>query len=125
MAKGRDKYQAHQEALAALGRNLSRRARSRCELCGERSGLKPIEVEGGPEEPTEDWALLSCARCAAAVGGDLGDANTLRFLEETMWSELRPLQIASVRLLRSIELPWAIAALEGLYLDPEVENLLG
>jgi protein PhnA len=125
MAKGRDKHQAHQDALDALGRNLSRRARSRCELCGDREGLRPHEVLGGPEDPIEDWALLACARCRAAMDGELGDASTLRFLEETVWAELRPAQIAAVRVLRRVDQPWSIAALEGLYLDPEVEALLG
>ena len=125
MAKGRDKYKAHQDALAALGRNLSRRARSRCELCGDREGLRPQGVAGGPADPVEDWALLACPRCRSAIDGELGDPSTLRFLEEAMWSELRPAQIAAVRVLRSVDQPWAISALQGLYLDPEVEDLVG
>ncbi len=124
MAKGRDAHQAHQAALADLGRNLSRRARSRCELCGDREGLRPVEVDGGPEDPIEDWALLACPRCRSAMEGKLGDASALRFLEEAMWAELRPAQIAAVRILRVVDMPWSIAALEGLYLDPEVEALL-
>ena len=34
MAKGRDKHQANAAAVAALGRNLSRRARNRCPAPG-------------------------------------------------------------------------------------------
>ena len=45
MSKGRDKHHARLNAVAGLGRNLSRRARNHCELCGEGGSLKVIEVE--------------------------------------------------------------------------------
>lgn len=126
MAKGRDKHQANVAAVAALGRNLSRRARNRCELCETSTSLKVVEVAGSPEEePTEEWALMLCERCEEAIGPKSQvDPNTLRFLETTMWSEVQPVQLTAVRLLRSLEAAWAQQALEGLYLDPEVEALV-
>lgn len=123
MAKGRDKHQAWQQAVAALGKNLSRRARSKCELCESSARLKVVEVDGNPhEEPDEDWAVLVCSACEALMGGD--QQGPVRFLESSMWSEVPPVQIAAVRALRSVDEPWAEAALEGLYLDPALEELL-
>lgn len=124
MAKGRDKHTAHQAAVAALGKNLSRRARSRCELCEDSGKLTVVEVAGGPDDPSEDWAALICDRCIDLVAGKKVDVSALRFLESAMWSELRPVQILAVRALRSVDAAWAREANDGLYLDPEVEELL-
>jgi hypothetical protein len=42
-----------------------------------------------------------------------------------MWSEVQPVQVASVRLLRRIDAPWATEALDGLWLDEEQEARIG
>ena len=122
MARGRDRHQAHQQAVAALGRSLSRRARSNCELCGESASLKVVEVAGGPEDPVDDWALMLCERCQDAERQDTG---SLRFLEGTMWSETVPAQVLAVRLLRKLAadgVDWATEALDGLWLDEAIEH---
>ncbi len=128
MARGRDRHQAHEAAVAALGRGLSRRAGSRCELCGADSGLRVVEVDGGPPEPDPEWAVLSCRRCIDAMGPKgRWAAGELRFLETTIWSDVIPAQIAAVRLARRVAdagEPWASEVLDGLYLEPEIESLL-
>lgn len=125
MAKGRDKHQAHKQAVQALGRGLSRRAKSQCELCGERTSLKVVEVAGSPfSEPDEQWALMLCARCEGLSAGQQEPANTLRFLETAVWSELQPVQLLAVRLVKGVDASWARDCAEGLYLDPEIEALL-
>ncbi|MFT4621621.1 MAG: protein PhnA [Myxococcota bacterium] len=128
MARGRDEFQAHKAGVAALGRSLSRRAGSRCELCGEGEGLRPIEVAGGPAEPDPEWALLACERCRDAIGPKpKWEAAELRFLETAVWSDVVPAQLAAVRLTRSLAasgVGWATDLLDGLYLDPVVEGLL-
>jgi protein PhnA len=127
MARGRDKHQARKAAVAALGRELSRRARSKCELCGESRPLHVVEVAGNPDpeaDPEVDWALLLCDRCIELR--DRGDGADARFLAEACWAELRPTQLTTVRILQRIapKVPWAAETLEGLYLDPEVEALV-
>ena len=125
MARGRDRHDARQAALSSLGKDLSRRARNACELCEVRTSLQVVEVVGGPDEPTGDWALMLCVRCREATGPKSRvDPNELRFRETSMWSEVRPVQIEAVRLLRRLDTPWAREALESLYLDPDVEDLL-
>lgn len=126
MARGKDAHDAAKAALAALGKPLSRRARSQCELCGDGGPLSVVAIDGNPDdEPSEDWALLLCSRCAELVDGRRLPADSLRFLETAMWSELRPAQIAAVRALRRLDADWAREALDGLWLDDEVEALIG
>lgn len=127
MAKGRDKHAAHVAAVAALGRTLSRRARNRCELCETSTSLKVVEVEPTEEDPTEERAVLICASCENALAGKTTDTNAFRFLEGVVWSETLPVQLCAVRLLRGFardDVAWARECLDGLFLDPEVENLV-
>lgn len=125
MAKGRDKHKAKQDAVNALGRGLNRRAKSHCELCAESTSLKVIEVSGSPfEEPDEQWALMLCSRCEGLVSGQEEPANTLRFLETAVWSEVQPVQLQAVRLIKTLDASWARDCAESLYLDPEIEALL-
>ena len=128
MAKGHDKYRAHQAALAALGRGLARRCRSCCELCGEGGSLRVYEIPGGPAEPEEDWAVMLCGRCGEVhTGARRHDAEGLRFLETAIWSEVQPAQIAAVRITRGLAeagVEWARDCLDGLYLDEAIEALL-
>ncbi len=121
MARGRERHEAHQQAVAALGRSLSRRARSRCELCGDGGPLAVVEIPGGPEEPDEEWAVMLCARCRDLERADPGDC---RFLEGSAWSETVPAQVLAVRHLRHLAadgVGWAADALDGLWLDEAIQ----
>jgi protein PhnA len=122
MANRREVHHARRAAVAALGKGLSRRARSRCELCGEGGPLAVVELDGAPEEPEEDWALLLCARCQAL---DEAPPETLRFLTTAMWSEVAPAQVQAVRALRGLAEDWAKEALDGLWLDEAISARLG
>ena len=55
-------------------------------------------------------------------GKRLGDLERLRCLETAIWSEVAPVQIAAVRLLRRVaaEADWAQRALDGHWLDDEM-----
>ena len=128
MAKGRDKHQARLQAIAGLGRTLSRRAKNHCELCGEGGSLKVIEVEPVFEEPEIERAIMACPSCEDALGKKGPNPDTMRFLETAIWSETLPAQLAAVRLTRTLAsqgVQWAIDALDGLYLDEDTEALIG
>jgi protein PhnA len=124
MARGRDAHRARQDELSALGKDLSRRARSKCELCGESAPLTPTLLV--PDDPiTLDGALLLCDRCAILLQKGRHDgAEGLRFLETAVWSELAPAQVAAVHIVERLaaeeEIPWAREAAEGLWLADEV-----
>ena len=127
-AGGRQKHQARQQALSALGTPLSRRASSRCELCS--SGgipLRPHEVAPERDVPEFEHCILICERCRDGVDGKSASPQEWRFLEDVAWSEIAPLQVAAVRMLRSFAAsePWAATLLDTLYLSPEVQEWLG
>ena len=123
MARGRDAHQARKAALAALGRGLARRARSKCELCGE-SGSHTVPLDAAAE-PDLDGVLLLCARCRELFENGRHDGlDSLRFLEGAVWSELAPAQVVAVKLLERLapdaEASWPRDTLDGLWLDEAV-----
>ena len=128
MAKGRQRHQERMEALAALGRGLARRARSTCELC-EATGvpLGPWEVPPLPEEPEEERTVLACGRCRAGLDGGRLEPQEWRFLEGSVWSPVPAAQVAAARLLRRLAAAgegWATDVLDGLVLEPDLEEWL-
>ena len=129
MATGHDKYYGRRSSADMLGRQLSRRARNRCELCRTSTSLFVFEVEPVFIEPDPESAVMICERCKRAVENARKrvDPEELRFLMEAVWHEIPPIQIASVRLCRRLSTDgviWAAELLDGLYLDPEIEALL-
>ena len=60
MSRGLNRHQERVQAVAGLGRNLSRRAGNRCELCADRTSLAVVEVEPLPEDPDDDAAVMVC-----------------------------------------------------------------
>lgn len=118
---GKKRHQAQQAALASLGRVLSRRARSRCELCEAKEGLAPVLLRSS-EEPDTDNTLLLCPSCKAAFQtGRIDDPSAFRFLETQVWSEEPDVQALAIRLLSVIELPWADVTRENLWIDEAVQ----
>ena len=128
MAKGRDKHKAREAAIAGLGRELARRARSRCELCSASGvSLKVVEVPPVDGPPDPDRAAMICHACREGVeGGRLDlDPDRWRFLETAIWSEIPAAQVLCARLARRLQddgVEWIRGALDGLYLDPEIEE---
>lgn len=79
-----------------------------------------------PEEADLDAAILACEECRDWVqGGRIDDPEELRFLETTAWSDVAPVQIAAVRLLRRLvdegSAPWAGDLLDTLWLSDELQ----
>ncbi|MBN2801081.1 MAG: phnA protein [Deltaproteobacteria bacterium] len=127
MARGHDLHQERLAAINALGRSLSRRARSRCELCEDSTGLQVVEVAPVFEEPDEDRALMLCERCRGLEKAKRLDPTELRFLEGVAWSEVLPVQLTAIRVLRRLaadEVSWARDTLDGLWLPEEITELL-
>ena len=60
MSKARDAHHARRAAVAALGKSISRRASSRCELCDGNQDLRVHEVPPAEDIPHEDAAILAC-----------------------------------------------------------------
>ncbi|MEM9017733.1 MAG: phnA protein [Verrucomicrobiota bacterium] len=127
MARGWQANQERLEALKRLGKELARRARSKCELC-EKGGLSLsiFEVSPVPKEPEVDRCLMLCEACRSASENPekIVAGENWRFLTESAWSELPAVQVVSVRLLKHLagSQAWAKGALEELFLDDEIEE---
>lgn len=127
MAKGLDKHRARLDALNAFGKDLARRAKSQCELCGASgTSLQIHEVLPVPAEPEFDHCILLCETCK----GQLDNPKRMqpdhwRCLNTAVWSEVPAVQVMAVVTLRRLtSLPWAAELEEQLYLAPEVEAWL-
>ena len=81
------KHKAHQEALQKLGKELARRSKSQCELCGDNTALHAFEVPPEPEYPTIDTTLFVCERCQQQIDKPESiDPNHWFGLQERIWS---------------------------------------
>jgi protein PhnA len=126
MVKGYEKHQERLKALSMLGKDLARRARSKCELC-EAAGVKLItfEAEPVPAAPDFDHCLLICESCQQQMNlKGAPDHQYWRCLETAAWKELPVVQVTAVRLLRAMDAVWAEQLLDQLYLWPETEEWL-
>ncbi len=129
MAKGKEEHAERLAALSAFGKDLARRAKSKCELC-EKAGesLEIHEVPPAPRLPDFDRCLLLCRDCREQAS-DLRRFRAgehWRPLAAQAWSEQPMVQVLAVRLLRrqAATQAWAREALDGLFLDEEVEALV-
>ena len=126
MAKGMNKLKAREEKLLALGKTLTRRAKSQCELCPTK-GSKLITYEVPPiqDEPDAEHCLLLCETCYNQLHlkpSQSLDDHHWRCLHQSAWSEVPAAQVMSVRLLRQLEeSDWAKDLLEQLYLPEDIQ----
>ena len=130
MAKGLLKHQERLSALNLLGKNLARRASSKCELC-EASGvpLKIYEVAPVPDEPDFEHCLMTCDSCREQLTHFENKPKNMlvdhwRCLGKAVWSTVPAAQVLSVRILRKLseQYPWSAEILEHAYLEPEIEE---
>ena len=126
MAKGLLKHQERQSALSLLGKELARRARSKCELC-EASGvsLTIFEVAPVPAEPDFEHCLMVCNTCREQLENPKRiQPDHWRCLTKSIWSEVPAIQVLSLRCLRQFaeQHQWAADTLEIAFLSPETEE---
>ena len=99
---------------------LLKRSDSKCELCGSAADL---EVYGIPPDSdgTVDQCVLICANCTSQVEQvENMDVNHWRCLNESMWSQEKPVQVMAWRMLTRLSAEgWPQDLLDMLYLDDE------
>lgn len=119
MARKRTKQRA---AAGLLGKDLTRRCRGVCELCGAKDEPRPYELAPFPVEPDLERALLACARCRSWLDGAEIEPLQARFLSTAVWSDVAPVKLAAARLLLAVDdphNPWVRDALEVIDVDPD------
>ena len=125
MAKGYDTNQARKQALTLFGKDLTRRAKSTCELSGESGvALQIYEIAPVPTEPEYDRCLFLSAETIEQLENPKKHlhADKWRHLNELIWSELPQVQLMTLRILQFIakEHTWAQEIIEEAYLDDEL-----
>lgn len=112
--------------VGVLGKAVTRRARSRCELCEGRDDLRLYELDPFPEEPTEERVLLACGRCRTWLEQDAIVVDEAHFLCGAAWSEEPAVKLAAGRMLLASEAapePWLHDALDAVGIDRETREL--
>ena len=121
MAKGYQAHKARAEALQKLGRELARRSKSCCELCGENTSLTAYEVSPVPDMPEAARTLFICDTCQHQLAGKQAlEPRHWYPLQEKIWSEYPVVQVMAWRMLQQLKAePWAQDLLDQMYLEED------
>lgn len=122
MAKGYEVNKKRQEDLKILGRELARRSGSRCELCmASGTRLSAFEIPPVVDLPDSGRCIFICDTCLSGISNPLKLNDHWRCLNESIWSETKPVKILSAILLKKIseEKSWAGDLLDDVYLDED------
>lgn len=126
MAKGYELHQARMMALQGMGKDLARRAKSKCEITGAAGvPLRPYEVPPVGEDPDFERTLLISEECHEMLEHPKRLAGRgWQCLAEAVWSEMPAVQVVAWRMLHELAKreDWAREVLEEVFLDPEVEE---
>lgn len=109
-------------AVGVLGKDITRRSRGKCELCGASDQPRVWELPPFPEDPDPERTLMLCERCRTWLEKGHIDPVQAHFLSSSIWSELAPVKLASARLLLTADFlddPWLLDALEAADVDPD------
>ena len=124
MAKGYDAHQQRQMLLSSFGKDLARRAKSKCELSGASGvALHIYEIPPAPNEPNPDRCLMLCEEVIDQLDKPQTiQADTWHNLRELIWSDIPAVQIMTARILNYLakEHTWAKDTLDEAYLDEEI-----
>ncbi len=128
MSKGYDLNQEHLAQLNSLGRELTRRAKSKCEFC-ENAGRKLVIYEVIPHGNviSSDTCIFICEDCLTLLKQNPKTThNKLRFLSTTVWSETPIIKAFAIYHLQQLTpfATWATELLETVYIDEATQAIL-
>lgn len=104
----------------SLEATLKARGNNQCELCKSDKNLSVYDVPPHPEQREED-SLLVCDKCKAQLEKkEELDSAHWACLQETMWSEVKPVQVVTWRMLNRLRNEsWAADSIDLMYFDDE------
>lgn len=102
---------------------LLERCESKCELCAAQSSLSPFVV-APHTQITVDHAVMLCDTCKGQIEDpETVDMNHWRCLNDSMWSQVQPVQVLAWRQLKRLSAEsWAQDLLEMMYMDEETQK---
>ena len=104
-----------------LEEKLQKRSGNTCEICGAANELKIYAVPP-QDQANEDNSILLCSKCLAQVEKkeELDAEHWKTHLPNSMWSEVKPVQVVSWRMLNRLRHEsWAADNIDMMYLDEE------
>jgi protein PhnA len=125
MAKGYEVNKKRQEELDLLGRELTRRSGSKCELClASGTKLNVFEIPPSSGEPDSERCVFICGTCLSGIFEPVKLNDHWRCLNEAIWSEVKSVKILSLIILKKISSKnsWAGDIIEEVYLDEDDEE---
>jgi protein PhnA len=126
MGKGYELHQLRMMALQGIGKDLARRAKSKCELTGAAGvPLRPYEVPPVGADPELDRTILISEACHEVLEHPRKlSGREWQCLGEMVWSELPAVQVVAWRMLHELAKreDWAREVMDGVFLDEEVEQ---
>ncbi|HLP49359.1 MAG TPA: PhnA domain-containing protein [Chitinophagales bacterium] len=104
----------------SLDATLKARANNQCELCKSEKNLSVYDVPPHSEQREED-SLLVCEKCKAQLDKkEELDSAHWACLQESMWSEVKPVQVVTWRMLNRLRNEsWAADSIDLMYFDDE------
>lgn len=128
MAKGYDQHIERKNKVNSFGKELTRRAKSKCELC-EATGvsLSVFEVPPVKEDPEVERCIFICDECKNKLERvKKAKENDFRFLTNSIWNEVDMVRALSIKLLTEMatKYSWAELVLDDLYIDESTEELI-
>ncbi len=126
MSKGSEKHQARLSELTSFGKDLARRCKSHCEMCGSH-GVKLVihEVPPVPKEPDFDHCIFICDACQEQIEKPKRlDINYWHSLHTSIWSEVPAVQVMAVLMAKRIagKADFADELLDQVYLEEPISQ---
>jgi protein PhnA len=129
MAKWKGISKARKNNVTEFGKELVRRSKSTCELCGESGrSLSVYEVGKTDEEADLERCIHICDECKNTIKNlDKASENDLRFLNHAIWSEERGVKAAAFHIISELEgkdkYLWIDDLLDMVYIDDELKEI--
>lgn len=127
MAKWTGRSKARKNNVTEFGKELVRRSKSTCELCGE-SGRSLSVYEVGKTEDDADLerCVHVCDECKTTIKKlNKASENDLKFLNHAIWSEENTVKAAAIHIISEIDkrYSWIDDLLDMVYIDDELEQI--
>ena len=97
----------------SIDKALLERSGSKCELCGDESGLSEYKVE------PKDESIVICSTCASSINEPTDNPNHWHCLNDSMWSQVPAVQVVAYRVLTKLG---SQDLLDMMYLEPEISD---
>ncbi len=126
MSKGSEKHQARLNELTGFGKDLARRCKSHCEMCGSH-GVKLVihEVPPVPKEANFEHCIFICEPCQEQIEKPKRlDINHWHCLHTSIWSEVPAVQVMAVLMAKRIagKADFADELLDQVYLEEPISQ---